>query len=419
MHLSAHLDLDVLAHEADDTLSLLVELTAPPSPRTEQRVPHALQVVLDRSGSMRGARLEGAKEALLGIVDRLDPADAFGLVVFDDQAEVGVPAGPLADKQAVKAAIRGVCARGRTDLSAGLLRGLQEARRVATPASTSTLLLVSDGHANDGVVDPDALGAVAERARQDGITTSTLGYGLGYDEVLLSAIARGGRGNEHFAENSDDAHAAIAGEVDGLLDQVAQAASLLVRMSPHVRGLQLLNDLPAAQVEGGVMVELGGLYGEESRKLVLTLDVPGIPALGLAEVATLEVTWVELPALVTHTATLPVHVNVVPGDAAAGRVPDPVVRSELAYQRTQQAKRRASRQLTRGDVPGALSELRVAFGLAEDAWREAPDAARGEWQEERELLSALEQEATAGLVIRAAKLSSQDASRKSRTRGRR
>ena len=417
MHVSAHLDLDLLAHETDDTLSLLVELAAPPAPVAVGRAPSALQVVLDRSGSMHGDRLEGAKEALLAVVDRLDPGDCFGLVVFDDEAAVVVPAGPLLDKPAVKAAIRGVRAGRQTDLCAGLLRGVQEAQRVGA-RGTTTLLLVSDGHANAGVVDPDALGAVAERARSAVVTTSTLGYGLGYDEVLLAAIARGGRGNELFAENPDDAGAAIAGEVDGLLDQVAQAASVLVRMSPHVRGLQLLNDLPAAPVGGGVMVELGGLYGGETRRLVLTLDVPGIPALGLTEVATLEVTWVELPALVSHTATLPVTVNVVPGDTAAGRVPDPVVRSELAYQRTQQAKRRASRHLTAGDAGAALHELRVATALAEDAWQAAPAAARADWVQEREVLSRLATETESGLVTRAAKLSSRDASRKSRTRGR-
>ena len=70
--------------------------------------------------------------------------------------------------------------------------------------------------------------------------------------------------------------------------------------------------------------------------------MPAIAALGLTEVATLEFTYVELPALKQHTITVPLHVNVVPGDQAAGRIPDPVVRTEVVYQRAQQAKREAS-----------------------------------------------------------------------------
>ena len=76
------------------------------------------------------------------------------------------------------------------------------------------------------------------------------------------------------------------------------------------------------------MIELGALLRRRDPQADLTFDVPGIPALGLAEVATLEFGYVELPALEQHTVTLPLHVNVVPGDQAAGRIPDPVVRTE-------------------------------------------------------------------------------------------
>lgn len=93
--------------------------------------PRTLVVVLDRSGSMAGDRLSGAKTALLELVDRLAPADRFGVVTFDTRVQVVIPAAPLTDKAAAKA----------------------------------------------------------------GITTTTIGFGLGYDERLLSAIAAGGNGS--------------------------------------------------------------------------------------------------------------------------------------------------------------------------------------------------------------------------------
>jgi hypothetical protein len=155
------------------------------------------------------------------------------------------------------------------------------------------------------------------------VTTSSLGYGLGYDERLLSAIARGGGGNEAFAQDPDAAGRAIAGEVEGLLSQAVQAATLLVEMSPQVRGLRVVNELPANPVPQGVLVEIGGLYAGESRRILLTFDIPGVAALGLLQVATLTFSWVALPALEAQTVTVPVHVNVVPGDVAAGLVPDP------------------------------------------------------------------------------------------------
>ena len=347
MHLSTTLDCDLVAVETDDEITLLVELTAPTPATTAVRQPATLQVVLDRSGSMAGDRLEGAKTALLALVDRLDPSDNLGVVAFDNQVQVVVPAGPLTDKAAVKRAIAAIQDGGSTDLSSGYLRGLQEARRVAGPAG-ATLLLISDGHANAGVTDPQQLEKVAAQAHGNGVTTSALGFGLGYDETLLGALARGGAGNELFAEEADSAVALISGEVEGLLTQVAQAASLRLTWTDHVAGISVLNDLPVVGLPDGAMLELGSFYAGETRRLLITLKVPGIPALGLTQVATLELTHVALPELVQHTTVLPVQVNVVPGDQAAGRVPDPKVRSEVLFQQTQKAKKDSSRLLSDG-----------------------------------------------------------------------
>src|SRR4051794_12465210 len=364
MHLHTHLDLDVIAHETANHVSVLVELTAPELPTTT-RPPGTLVVVLDRSGSMAGDRIEAAKTALLTLIDQLDPRDRFGLVTFDNTVQVVVPAGPLPDKLSVKQAIAAVRDGASTDLSSGYLRGLQEARRVAG-RDGAALLLVSDGHANAGLCDPQQLGDIARKAHADGITTSTLGMGLGFDERLLSAIARGGAGNELFAQNADEAAKLIAGEVDGLLSLAAQAGSLLVRMSPQVRGVRVVNELPSVAVPEGVLVELGSFYSGESRKLVLTFDVPGIPALGLAEIATLEFSYLALPRLEQHTISVPLHVNVVPGDQAAGFIPDPVVRTELAFQEAQRAKRDAPTALSAGDSRSARRSLRSARAVLKD-----------------------------------------------------
>jgi Ca-activated chloride channel homolog len=418
VHINAHLDVDVIAVETEDQVSVLVDLTAPPVPQTQApRPPSTLEIVLDRSGSMAGPRLDGAKLALQRLIDRLDPTDNFGLVAFDDQIEIVVPAGPLTDKQRVKAAIGAIADRGSTDLSSGYLRGLQEVRRAAGPAG-ATVLLISDGHANVGVTDPQTLEGVAAEARGRGVTTSSLGFGLGYDERIMSALARGGAGNELFAEEPDTAVGLIAGEVEGLLAQTAQAASLLVRLDPAVRAVQVLNELPVTATADGILAELGSFYADEVRKIVLVFDVPGIAALGLAEVATLEFTYVELPALKQHTVTVRLHVNVVPGDQAAGRVPDPVVRTEMVYLKAQQAKRRASTHLSAGNAEAALKEIREAQETVTAAMASAPPDLLADLAEEAESLTYLATETQTGMISRAAKYSSSDSHSKSSKRGR-
>ena len=145
---------------------------------------------------MHGAPLEGAKKALVALVRRLEPTDNFGLVTFDDAAQVVVPAGPLTDKDAIAQIVH---AGGEIDLSAGYLRGLREIRRVAR--NGGTVLVISDGHVNTGICDADEFASITANAYSETIVTSTLGYGQGYDETLLSAIARSGSGNHVFADN--------------------------------------------------------------------------------------------------------------------------------------------------------------------------------------------------------------------------
>jgi len=255
MHIDAHLDVDLVAVEQADHVTLMLELVAPDAPAGAERPASCVQVVLDRSGSMGfGDRIATARSALLELVDRLDPRDSFGLVAFDNVVEVVVPAGPLVDKPAVKAAIDGVCERGGTNLSAGLLRGVQEARRAGGKGG-ATLLLLSDGMANDGVTDPAKLEAAAAAANRSGVTLSTIGIGLGYDETLLAAIAGGGQGSHAFAADGDGAGAVVAGEVTGLLSKTIQAASLIVRPRGTVETVTIWNDLPVSGVVGTVSVD--------------------------------------------------------------------------------------------------------------------------------------------------------------------
>lgn len=359
MHVNAHLDVDVVALEQDDTVHLLLELQSPPAPTTEvKRVPQTVVVVLDRSGSMNGPRLHAAKSALLALVDRLDPADRLGVVAFDSTAEVILPARPLADhgKLPAKAAIEAIQVGGMTDLSSGYLRALQEARNAAGP-SGATIVLLSDGQANEGITDPVALKGLAAQARDSKVTTSTIGIGLGYDEQVLAALTEGGAGNHAFAEQPEAAATALASEVEGLLSKNVQAASLLIKPGADIKTISILNDLPSQAVADGILVELGDFYADETRRLVLAFDVPGRSSLGLATIGELVFTYVELPALVQHTVTLPVDVNVLPGDEAAGRVRKPEVEKERLLLTVQRAKRDSENYLRDGDVASAKAAL--------------------------------------------------------------
>ncbi len=369
MHVSTNLDVDLVAVEATDQVNLLLELQAPELPQEATRAAQTLVVVLDRSGSMSGEPLEALRRALTTLIGRLDPRDRFGLVVFDDHADVVVPTAPLESLgiEAVKDAIAGIHSGGCTDLSAGYLLGLSEANRAmgSDGDGGATVMLISDGHANAGQTSPVVLGDLAEsRANLRRITTTTIGYGLGYDEELLVALARGGNGDHVFAEDVDQLHPAIAKQVSGLLAKAVTAASVTIRpLRSGLAGITVLHDVPVAMVGDEVIAQLGDLYQGESRRLLIQLDIPAMAALGLATIAQVAVRYTELPDMVEHVITLPVTVNVVPGDVAAGRVPDPVVTVERLLQQAQQSKRDAITAMRAGETDAANAWLTGAVSM--------------------------------------------------------
>ena len=417
MELDAKLDLNVVAVDSGETVHLLLDLEAPGLEGERRRDPANLQVVLDRSASMSDGSLFAALQAIDSLVGRLAPEDQLGLVCFDDSVIVPIAAGPVGDGGQIRSALRHIHPGGMTNLSSGLMRGIQEADR-ASADRASTLVLLSDGHANEGVTDHAALEGVAKGAADHQITVSTVGIGHGYSEDLLEAISRGGGGNSHFAENGDEAGAHLAGEVEGLLEQVVQAASLTVKPTGDVSGIRLYNDLPVSDIKGGFMVELGELVSEEKRRLLFEIDVPDIAALGLAQVCEIELRWVETETMESKVVTIPVNVNVVPGDQAAGRIADPEVSTELSFQQSQRDKKAANDAIARGD----LAEARRSWGASGQRLRRLDQRRMSQRErldvnEEIEMLSRLAEQADMDANI-ARKMAQADYHRKNRKRGR-
>lgn len=400
---------------SDHTAFALVEIEAPPVTVSENPTPTNLVVVLDRSGSMDGEPITHARRALKDIVDRLSPTDNFGLVIFDDETDIVVPAGPVKDRNAIKKAIDGVYARGGTDLSSGLIRGLKEARRLEALEGVR-VLLISDGHANRGVTDPATLGSLVATYQKHRVTTSTLGMGMGFDERLLSAVARQGSGTEHFAENADSAVGLIAQECGDLLSQAFLSCRLTVRLANGASRVTLRNEFPHRTIDGDLQIDLGGFQAEEMRSLVLQFRAKDAPRPGRRKLATLEFEYVVAADLSEQTVTHKVWSEVAEvGDSVKINAD---VTVEVAFQRAQARKRQAIEFLAVGDIERANRKLREAAGVLSEVLVHASPAKRQEIEDEIALLASMRQQAYLDGNY-ASKLMSVDIAGKSRTRGRR
>ena len=385
MKLTAQLDVDVLALEQEDEVTCLLAFDAPVPESTDQtsgQPGNLIVFVVDRSGSMDGDPLVAVKTSLHAIVDRMKPADAFGVVIFDDAAEIAVPIRLMADhhRPTVHALIEGIAPGGSTDLSAGYLLGLTEARRMMG-ATGASLIILSDGHANAGIRDGATLGGLAATAASEGISTATIGLGAGYDETLLALLATQGQGSHRFAATPDDAMAVVSQEAGDLLSKAILNA--FVRIRPEVPELvdrfTLHHDLPcwqAADPDGATVfvISLGDLYAGERREILVSFGVPALGAVGPQHLATFTIDYVCLPSLTTESITWPLGVNIVPGEQASVRQLNPVVRTARLLIEATKAKKAAVEALLSGDTAAAsqmmeaqAQELTLALDTCDDS----------------------------------------------------
>ena len=289
---------------------VLVELEAPPAPQMPTRDAVNLAFVLDRSGSMSGRKIELAKRAIETAVDRLLPSDRFAIVCYDDRIDVVVE-GTNASREAKTNAIerlKGIDARGSTDLGGGYLRGAEQVAlgRSSERGVNRDSSLLTDGLANQGIVDPGELTRHAGELRARGVTTTTFGVGEDFDEALLQSMADAGGGHFYFIGDAAQIQDLIASEVGELLQVVARNVVLEITapeqleprtLSPYPierRGSRhhvLLGDLVAEQrIEVVLRLKFGyGPIGQEIGILVGASDREGV--LNLAGVAPVGVGW--------------------------------------------------------------------------------------------------------------------------------
>ena len=158
--------------------------------------------MIDRSGSMSGGKLQCVKEAVSNVVDLMEEKDRASLVVFDDEVQTAVAGSEMtpAFRKKMKAAIDRLGTGGSTNLAGGWAQGCDEIAKHPLTDGINRCLLLSDGQANVGESDPERLAVHTRELARRGITTTTFGVGVDYNESLMEAMANAGSGNYYFIE---------------------------------------------------------------------------------------------------------------------------------------------------------------------------------------------------------------------------
>lgn len=237
---------------------------------TEERPPVHVGLVIDTSASMEGEAIEAARVAASELVRSLHDGDRLTVVTFDSKPELVVPSVELDDdaREESLAKIAAIEARGTTDLAGGLYLALSELRPHASEGRVTRLLLLSDGVPNRA----DAIPSIATEAASMGITVTALGFGLDYDETLLSSIAQQTGGTFHFLATPADLVPIFREENLRLQGIAAKEMRLTLTTGPGVELREVVGQsyaLPMPQLH----MWLGDLSRGEERVVVVRLAV--------------------------------------------------------------------------------------------------------------------------------------------------
>ena len=254
----------------------LVSIAAPLAPPKAGREPLHAALVLDRSGSMGGRKIALAREAARLALQALRPADRFALVAYDDEITTVVEstkATAEARRNAI-AKLASIDARGSTDLHGGWKAGCEQLGAHLGAQQVGRCLLLTDGQANVGTVDPAELAALASAARKTGrIATSTFGIGEDFDERLLRGMADASGGRFYYIERPEQIPDLLTSELGELLEVVARDVCLVLQLPKGVEAAPL-NALATAAVTGGIQVGLGDLVSGQQLDVVVALKFP-------------------------------------------------------------------------------------------------------------------------------------------------
>jgi Ca-activated chloride channel family protein len=355
---------------------LLVEARGGDAAATTSPPVH-LGLVIDRSGSMRGQRIKNAISAALSAIDRLNDGDSVSVVAFDTQAITIAPPTILdaRTRDDVKTRVSGIQLGGDTCISCGMDAEMALADR--TSGRTEHMIVLSDGDTNNGIRDEGGLRKLAESARERGITVTSIGVDLQFNERVMAAIAEGGDGRHYFVQRPEDLGAVFESEAAALKGTVADRAEATFDLAPGVELVEV-RDRTFTRQGSRITVPIGSLSRGEVKTVLLHLRTPA-PASDVNQIAHVGLAFGDL------TTGQPGRVD---GDlaemAAADADPvDPFVDIRVEKSKTADTLEHANELFRRGDLAGAQAAIDAqkkkveAFEVANDHAANDPFGGRG------------------------------------------
>ncbi|MDQ7023976.1 MAG: VWA domain-containing protein [Anaerolineae bacterium] len=382
MRANFSLDYDVITVEQAQKLYLMARFEAEDIQGDRVRRPLNISLVIDRSGSMAGDKIDFTKQAAQFLVQHLGSQDVLSIVLYNDKVETLFPPEQISNKDRVSQLLDEIRIRGTTNLSGGWLEGCQHVKSRLADNTLNRVILMTDGLANRGVTDASMLVSMTKQKREEGVSTTTMGLGKDFDEDLLMDMATGGGGAYYFIESPEVAPVIFQEELSGLLRVVGQNLTITVTPTSHVSSVHQLHAYPISTDGKASTYRLGDIFGNEVKTLMLELSIPAMADLGEEQIATLRFEYDEISGETTqhHINEMSVMVN-VKSEIESPSLPNKEVAQSVLLLKAAQARQEAVTAADKGHYEAASGLLReVANSI------DASQIINNELKEERDAL---------------------------------
>ncbi|CAK4635235.1 hypothetical protein LEN26_009099 [Aphanomyces euteiches] len=274
---------EIAAAEEAATVFVNLHLVAPPCTENERKAID-LVIVLDKSGSMDGSKLDLCKQTINFLGQHLSDSDRVAVVTYDSKVHTPLHLTPMTPQGKAQLAnvARTIEAGTSTNLSGGLSAGLKEVQRrcktwfftTVAPNPVQSVLLLTDGLANEGITDKVGLSKLLEQSLPSHVSLHTFGYGTDHDASLLTHMANLGRGSYYFIQNIDTVPLAFADCLGGLLSVVAQNIEVECVGATGVSIVAVKTKRPVTQTANTATIKMGDMFAEEVRDVLVHVELP-------------------------------------------------------------------------------------------------------------------------------------------------
>ena len=341
--------------DTEQILYVLYEISAGKIDQQSRRLPLNMCLVLDRSTSMQGARLDQTKAAAQRMIDTLTVDDTLGIVTFSDKAEIVWPCQPLIDPIRAKAKVSAIQASGGTEILQGLNIGLAELNKRSQINTVSHLILLTDGQTYG---DEEKCLALALEAKEHHVGISVMGIGEDWNDSLLDALASRSGGISQYIASAGDIQRFLRERLQGLGAVYGDNLRLSIKMPDGVflkNAFTLSPYIQRTNLEDGGM-SLGALQTDSTATGLLEFVVGSHPA-GTQRLAQIELIG-DIPARTIFRERLQYDLALPFDPEANPTAPAPPnILSALAKVSIFQMQEGAWQALEKGDVASATRRL--------------------------------------------------------------